>query len=199
VLPRQDALAGPLHEELARVTAGAAVVAPAPALLPVLLRVYAAAVGAHAACAGLHPEVAPLPGQEQAPPDGRAASATGGYFAAAGAAPERGPQAPARGAAGRGPALKRGRSSAFAPAHAPGLAEVLAAARRGSAAAAGGGAGAGGHLLLPAALCAVQRMAVLHERVLRARCACAPRAADAGAEGVAGRSAPCRGGGRASH
>jgi len=82
VLPRQDALAGPLHEELARVTAGAAVVAPAPALLPVLLRVYAAAVGAHAACAGLHPEVAPLPGQEQAPPDGRAASATGGYFAA---------------------------------------------------------------------------------------------------------------------
>jgi len=74
---------------------------------------------------------------------------------------------------------------------------VLAAARRGSAAAAGGGAGAGGHLLLPAALCAVQRMAVLHERALRARCACAPRAADACAEAVAGRSAPCRGGGRA--
>jgi hypothetical protein len=189
VVLRQDALAGPLHGELARVAAGAAADAPAPALLPELLRVYAAAVGAHAACAGLHPDVAPLLGQapaEQAP--------AGDYFAAAGAAPELDPPAPARGAAGRAPAGKRGRPAASAPARAPGLTEVLAAARRGSAAAAGSAAGV--DLLLPAAVCAVQRMAVLHERVLRARCACSPRAADAGAEGAAGRSAPCRRGSR---
>lgn len=153
--------------------------------LATLLRLYAAALAAHAACAGLDPQVAPLPGQGAAAAEHALAPDTShaggqGYFGALGWAP---------GAQGQAPRTKRG-ASGSAPARLPSLLEVLADAARDPAAAgdtpalAAEGArfpaaAAPGPHLLPAAACALQRMAVLEERVLRARCTCPLGASEA--------------------
>lgn len=198
----QDALAAPLHRELMCVAervaapfaaAGEEKDAARSPRLATLLRIYTAALSAHAACTGLHPQVKPLPGQDAAAsspdPDPRAGSVcvgAGGYFAALGSAP--------------GGQSLEALGVTLRPAGLPSLAEVLADARRASPA----GARAGGARnasrvalapgpapkphFLPAVACALQRMAVLHERVLRLRCTCPTGAAEAGAtEGATAR------------
>ena len=202
----QDSLAAPLRHELLALS-GRSNSAPASGerdradglRLATLLRLYTAALAAHATCAGLNPQVAPLPGQgaaaaEHTPESGARQAGGQGYFDALGAlgqGPEPAAQPASRGAWGA------------APARLPSLLEVLAHALRGCAAAAGAGsAGRGrapapaaerfrvsaeaapGPHFLPAAACALQRMALLEERVLRLCCTCplgAPEAADGAA------------------